>query len=234
MANDTAQPGKPTVVYSPLRLNWKNVVAGSVIALLIVAIGVFAFSYYNPDATTVPPVVIKSGTQSAKTSKATTSAEKVVTADWKSYTNTSVGYLLKYPEDYNLVTKDLLPKSTIEIRSGNYKEKITDGTRTIEKGSSISVKLAFPSEGFVGDVNAYKTSNGWHKEENQKNLRVVEVSGYDAQRFYYEPKDSLKYDIVTLETKGKIYEFWFEVASSDSSTQTKIFDQILSTFKFLD
>ena len=80
MANDTAQPGKPTVVYSPLRLNWKNVVAGTVIALLIVAIGVFALSYYNPDATPVPPVVIKSGTKSAKTSKATSSAEKATSS----------------------------------------------------------------------------------------------------------------------------------------------------------
>ena len=80
MTNDTAQPGKPTVIYSPLRLNWKNVVAGAVIGLLIVAIGVFSFTYYNPNATPVPPVVIKSGTQSAKASKATSSAEKATSS----------------------------------------------------------------------------------------------------------------------------------------------------------
>lgn len=80
MANNTAQPGKPTVVYSPLRLNWKNVVAGTVIALLIVAIGVFSFTYYNPGATPISPIEIKSGTQSAKTSKATPSAEKATSS----------------------------------------------------------------------------------------------------------------------------------------------------------
>ena len=95
MANETAEPNKPTVVYSPLRLNWKNVIAGSVIGLLIVAIGVFAFSYYNPNATPVYPVEIKKASPSAKV--ATSSAQKDETADWKTYEDKSAGYSIKYP-----------------------------------------------------------------------------------------------------------------------------------------
>jgi hypothetical protein len=67
MPDEAAQAGKPKVVYSPLRINLKNVIFGAVIGLLIVAIGVFALSYYNPNATPVPRVEIKKGTPSAKT-----------------------------------------------------------------------------------------------------------------------------------------------------------------------
>ena len=67
MPQDSAQENKPSVVYSPLRINWRNVVLGAVIGLLIVATGVLAFSYYDPDASPVPKVEIRKGTPSAKT-----------------------------------------------------------------------------------------------------------------------------------------------------------------------
>ncbi|MEX0621524.1 MAG: hypothetical protein WD187_00820 [Candidatus Woykebacteria bacterium] len=78
MPEEPAQ-NKPTVVYSPLRIDWRNVVAGSVIGVLMLAIITTALYFYDPDATPVPSVEIKTGTNSSQiatpSSEATPSAK---------------------------------------------------------------------------------------------------------------------------------------------------------------
>ena len=212
MSNDTAQPGKPTVVYSPLRLNWKNVIAGTVIALLIVAIGVFSFSYYNPEATPVPPINIKSGTKSAKV--ATKSSEKVTqkdeTADWKTFDSTTYKYSIKYPPTWIVTSKD-------------------------EKGFVVRVKEdAFERIAIQVNVNTGFCEGGTAKT---KAIKVSNIDGTEYSCFVSKRNEPAEINYLFKDAKGNqnyVISGSIYAAGEELTNQLNTIKLILSTFKFLD
>ena len=210
MANDTAQPGKPTVVYSPLRLNWKNVVAGAVIGLLIVAIGVFSFTYYNPNATPVPPVVIKSGTKSAKLSKASASAQKKETADWKTFQSPHYKYSIKYPPTW-VVTNSDEESFVVRVSQSSFERVI------------IQV-----------NVNAGFCEGGTAKT---KTIQVSGNEGTEISCFISGRTNPAEINYLFKDIKGnQNYVISGEIYASEEEliNQLDTIKLILSTFKFLD
>lgn len=235
MPDEGQKPQKVTVVYSPLRINWRNVLLGGIIGLLIVAIGVFAFSYYTPNATPVPSVEIKKGTPSAKTAtkSATQSTQKSETADWKTYTNKTIGFSIEYPSgwDYNDSTKFQ--------------------TQSCEPGPDISVGLVL-----FGSKSLKCVGVGHSGLWDEKVGLVVSSSAR------FEPLKQIageKYTGITIDGESAVKNFRSETSEGPRCTCTRInvnhgdkgfeiefvnkdlqgnydsiYDTILSTFKFLD
>ena len=228
MASDTAQPGKPTVIYNPLRLNWKNVAAGTVIALLMVAIGVFSFTYYNPNATPVPPVVIKSGTQSAKTSKATPSAEKKETADWKTYTNKKTGFSIKYPPSKFCSTKKIEERETnLSIKEAKSEVLF----KAFDCLSDFSVLISITGKDYLGPGSKF----GDFDLINESSIKVID-KGATKKTYGADPGS---FDLVIVKDNENTYVFQYygriiyEQKEGDEISEAG-FDLMLSTFKFLD
>lgn len=228
MANDTAQPGKPTVIYNPLRLNWKNVVAGTVIALLMVAIGVFSFTYYNPDATPVPPVVIKSGTKSAKvaTKSATPSTQKDETADWKTYTNKKTGFSIKYPPSKFCSTKQ------IEERETNLSVKEAKSEvlfKAFDCLSDFSVLISIANKNYLGPGSKF----GDFDLIGESSIKIIDKE--TTKKTY--GADPGSFDLVIVKDNEATYVFQyygriiFEQKEGDEISGAE-FDLMLSTFRF--
>ena len=235
MANDTAQPNKPTVIYSPLRLNWKNVAAGTVIGLLMVAIGVFSFTYYNPNATPIPPVVIKSGTKSAEISKATPSAE---TADWKTLTNKLLGYAIKHPE--NWLTND--PNDTLCLGSGFFApNKELLGLCASGFSGLVSIGQTDPPFDIEQQLSSYKkTHNFKNYKETETTVdgkKTTKISGISQS----EPEGTdggvsfkdYRYIIYLIDLEDRVLNLTYSQAPSWED-YSETFENMVKSFKFLD
>ena len=105
-----SQPTQTQVTTTSKSLNWKKIILTVVIILVVTGLiaGVYWFFVLSKtsgdsDLTgPVPKVTTKTSTESAKES--TASAEKDETADWKTYKDTILGFQVKYPEDWFVVS----------------------------------------------------------------------------------------------------------------------------------
>lgn len=106
----TPQANMPQGSSKQSRINWKNVLIGSLIGVVLIGAGGLVYYFVNkPKPTKAPEVFtpIKPATPSAQ--PATPPPKKDETAGWKVYTNTNLGFQLKYPQE---VTTDFVAYSS--------------------------------------------------------------------------------------------------------------------------
>jgi len=215
MPNEQQTPQKPTVVYSPLRINWRNVVFGAIIGLLIVAIGVFAFSYYTPNATPVPSVEIKKGTPSAKTAtqSATPPTKKDETANWKTFTSKNFNYTIKYPANWSRT-----------IDSGEYKPNMPN--KGTYESVGLNIDLNASDRAGPGIVIMANSATDWCGGPNPPYCKSTEINlaGKNATESTYLKSKNRVIDI----NSENIVIFVYVENDED------LVDKVLSTFKFLD
>lgn len=133
------------------------------------------------------------------------------TANWKTYKNTEYRYSLKYPPDWVVTEfpKDLLKESTTlgEVKINSKKDNDTP-----------NVKIS------VLKVNTYTKGGG---------ERFI-LNNVPAERGINEIPTGVFHNTIVATKGGFDYRIELEYATSDKEQFTKIYDQILSTFKFLD
>ena len=129
------------------------------------------------------------------------------TAGWKTYTNTNIGYLLKYPEDWNIPTEKSQQTSfdntlTITFIAGTTLEKYVTNNLPTDKTPTVDY--------INGDIYGEK---------------IVYKSGVDQA--------ILDVAIVLPKQSNNVIVFSY-TDYAGHITKSETIDQILSTFKFID
>lgn len=149
------------------------------------------------------------------------------TADWKTYSSNKFGFSVRYPNDPKIFLSQNRDNNGFTLFSYN----INFGVHAKEEYVQIMDKpfpTKFESLDFPGNIPPLT------------NKRKITVNGIEALRAdavgKYERDFDL--DIVIFANESAIYSFYLDRSAATSSKtlirDEKIFDQILSTFKFTD
>jgi len=160
------------------------------------------------------------------------------TANWKTYTNTDYGYELQYPPTWKIE----IPSNTSGIGKESVFVNLISDTRIVHEkiGNppySVGISIYDNSENkSITEIDKQVNTNITYQEETinaMKAYRIARLSQqFDDLKIYYQR--------VYLKTKDKNYvsmsfaPFNPDKPLANQESQYKIFNQILSTFKFLD
>jgi hypothetical protein len=136
------------------------------------------------------------------------------TSDWKTYTNETYGFSMKYPSDWTKKTNT--GEGLVQIYS-NYSD---DQGKDLAPNQTKTVVYAEPSSAITDLQNYVTTNNG--KINSVSDITVGNLSG---KKYIVTPEVGTKATVVYV-LKGNTY---FEIICMENSDQ---FDTILSTFQF--
>lgn len=139
---------------------------------------------------------------------ATDSSTVDPTANWKTYTNTKFNFSFKYPNDSVIKTDMILADGSIEFSNFIFLLEKTDGT-------------------LINYVNKLKDTNGATSTTKMVNkFEVVEwIGSYKNAPTHY----------MSILNNGSVFNLGITATDNMTqfvSTETKLLDQILSTFQF--
>lgn len=194
---------------------------------VVLSLSVVAFLYYQNQqlksmlASIQTPVAVASPTPTATADP---------TADWKTYTNTKVGFQIKYPPGG--FSKPELP-SGVAGSPEVYADNNTDNNDIIFGNSLPSLEVFDYSGNLDQFINYYMAGkapiSGGPVGENVVSTADLQVDGVPAKKQETQPK------IVYPETKDNVSTFIYFVSHGHGfvfNGGTPESDQILSTFKF--
>ena len=214
------------------------------IGILILA-GVAGGAYYfgKSQAPKSKNPVVTSTSPTPDASPAPTGAEE--TANWKTYTNTQYSYSISYPDSWEVrEAKPRVGNSTVwsgEILDQQLKEvqKVSFINRSRGNQGSLTVGIRSNPDNY--DLNQWFIKNKRVGEKIKGDTKLSDIPAKNVSHFTYVYPGDL--GIIAL-YKGNIYEIMMTLADIDTSLppedtpldlieQRKIFDRMLSTFKFL-
>lgn len=145
------------------------------------------------------------------------------TAGWKTYTNSQIGYQLRYPQNWNYK----------ERSDTNADQEVWFGTQNSENIVTLYVEknnhLGLVSDG--GKLITCRELSTKYEKLGEKTYTTT-VGGFSATEIFLPGGQNPAQDIICFEKDKKAYEFQhFYDTTIDSKV---IFDQILATFKFLE
>lgn len=201
------------------------------ILLIIASVSIFYifFRMRTGEQAPVSQSQIPIGTPAANqggTNEATNGASLIDTSNWKTYSNNTYGFLLKYPPDWYIV--DSIPQDAglrINLRaSGNW--------RSYQEIPSMAIIITSQSESVVqNNIKADYTASS-SGQMSYGILNGIESSGLtenDSGNFKFT---TLTNDFVVDQGKNR---YWFRLftPASNPTSRLAVYHQILSTFKFL-
>ena len=211
-----AQPLPEVSVLPPK--NWLKILLFILLGLVVIAVSVF--------------VGIQIGRNQIITGQQTTPSTQTVvnptalpttnpTADWKTYTNPIHKIKFNYPPTWQVDNK------------GDQDSLNTQVTLTKDQAK---IKMYFNMDGIGGQGQTYQ-GQPFNLDGNSL-FRFVKTNSYDNTQMI-GISTSLTNTLGVFEVNGKTYSITLTYSVSDSQTETgssleKEFDQILSTFKFLE
>jgi|GEM_PF-6688640 len=182
-------------------INWKVVLLGVLIGLILIAVIGITFWYL-----TKPKESGNSSTNTTKTS--TTSAKPDETANWKTYKTESEGtkYELKYPPNFTISEGLITNKQSL---IGNYKDGDLLIGFGVYKGKAIRRNVQYQETVFAG----LKAEKGIGTDQDIGGVGVVsyyisnfkEEDDFDFDCTFYPPNDSSL--IKTCEDIAKTFKF---------------------------
>lgn len=212
---------------SAQQINWKRfgAIVAAAVVILAILIGLWWWIFGRVPAQ--PPLVnkvpTKTSTPSAK--PATPSAKKDETEGWKVYTNSDLGFSVRYPSEWFLYDKNT---SCAERMT---RHVFIDKKRLVDCGSYGDGPAPADFYILVGDkpytlpkTNAYDT------------YEPIKISGEEGVLNFTTEKSERPREtntIVIVNHNGRGYQIVIRNVDN-KGTHNPIFDQILSTFQFLD
>ncbi len=214
---------------APASGGWKMPVA-IIVGVLVIAGGAYALMNRAPAFSELTPSMVLT-----RTPTATPTPDP--TAGWKTYTNTEYGFEFRYPADRTLEGPNISYTSEtpriVSIGLGDMehpfynKERFTlsvyDPTsqKTIEEGGCRSADKGCISEYRIINgarflVNAYRVSDGMSSGSQEKNAVII----HDGKLFNFYT--------------GFSGGYYSDMSIPELAAKRILFDQILSTFKFIE
>ena len=228
---------------TPKSTNWKKIILTVLIISVVtgVIIGAYWFFVLNKssDVSDLTGPVPK-----PQVSTSTPSAKKDETAGWKVFKSAKVTYEFKYPPSFGLSEKE----KSITIKPSEYSETSIEscGPQVLTKGWRMSVTY---DDSFVGEKITLKQLTNYEFAFTSKDFEKVEkyettLDGQEAMRLTYKgplkisdcylsPTESME-RILTVNKDGLYFAIEARYLNKDKESVINIFNQILSTFKFLD
>ena len=224
MPEDSTQPQTTPEGKS---INWKRILIGAVIgAVLVGIIGALVFYLYQSNQEeTNPTTTPKTSTPSAKI--ATPSAEKDETVDWKIFVYKEGNYSISLPPNWTFTPGFLGSGSLITDKTGKI-NPADENHLTIE----INISENIPAKSLREHL---KTVGGFDSQtvDNATNATVDSIDGLKLEGILLssDGKVATKTTVIAVPKGDKVYSF---VAYPPDSNMINKFEQILSTFKFLN
>ncbi|MEK7112845.1 MAG: hypothetical protein AAB875_06050 [Patescibacteria group bacterium] len=223
MENQTV-PIAPTPEPVPTPQKPKNFLLIGMVALVLILIastGYLAFQNYQ---------LRKQISQLQISPVPTSTATPDPTANWKTYINSEYKYSIKYPPDWQEKPRcygGRQEDNYVCILSPDFEE--SPGQSPVQQGGLISIGSVDESLGFGQTLSEFCASTVVDKVQNCEEIMIGTLNGIQRSFVYYDFTD------VGILEGGKIIFTFRAYYTPDSKDKTlDSFNQILSTFKFLE
>ena len=212
-------------------INWKRVLIISVIAVVVIGLGVLIFLILQPKPETTSTVTTKKATPSATT--ATPSTKKDATTDWNVYKDGIIS--LRYPKKWGRYDTLGTPSFSVEDPT-NVSPGVVVPTVLINETPNLSVYGVDLTGLLNAKVGATWDSGAKHYEKLSNLLIDDHKAVWIRQSLNPDiPASGPAIDHIYIQIDTKVYEISLWAKDTDKLSKfTDIFNQILSTFKFLD
>ena len=214
---------QPQTISDQKSLNWKNIIIGIIIGAILVGLVVGIFLILQPKPTEPVPVITKKATPSATT--ATPSTKKDETADWKLYKNQENNFQIKIPEGWHLTDK---------YCDGTKRNHVVLDRNPLDPCTGL---IQLPGAGELAVYVGNEFESVEVLPECKKTQENIEVAGVKAVKYYGPEKPCVfpSFSTTKIFFNYKRSGYQIEFLNTDSKgSHDPIYDQILSTFKFLD
>ncbi len=142
--------------------------------------------------------------------------------NWKTYTNNKLGFLIKHPQDFIIKESEFYTQfysKNYIYPKGEYGE--------IVKGGVITVTVFQTSDSLINIIEKYKNNEAFSQ------FQQTSLGGVKAWKFLFQPAQDYEFEPKIIAVKsGKEYDIMTSFARDDKEKVNKIFEQMLSTFKF--
>ena len=235
---------KHEIVESPYRISWVRVGKFIIPLALIMLAAAYWFTFIYIPSKIEPPketqlIPNTEATPSAK--KATQSAKKDETVGWKTYTSKQGSYSIKYPVGWfiGLETTSDIPDSPGGGKMFILQLTSCDTSKNNQctlKGKENFLQITAYDKYTEGLENFYQALNSGREIFDKETITLDDEIGIRYSR-KLGGNYNLIYHEILVKHLDKIFHIYISINSNSSSgeqnQQIKIFDQILSTFKFL-
>ena len=202
-------------------INWRNIIIGTVIGAILVGLGVFVFLILQPKPETTSTVTTKKATPSATT--ATPSAKKDETADWKTYS--SKNYSINYPKDW--LSRGC--EGNVSFAPNN---NLLGICQSGDVGLVYIVQVDTDYNAYINRRNPSAYDNYLQEETKVSGKEAIKTSGTFNGSVEGTPKGAQQIAYI-VNFNGKVLVINY-VRQSGWDDYSKIFESMVSTFKFLD
>jgi len=204
------------------------------IAILVLAAITLSFAiifYLNSSVFFKAPEQAQTPTTTSSPSPLIQKSPVDETANWKTYTNKQIGIRVQYPSNYQV------KESTASVAFYIPNPKKSNWGVVIDEGFKLTVQpLKTKIATFESEADQYFYP-GLGKLNLPQKTSNMKLDGTDAIRSGNKQKvESLPEDIASVFTikNNKTYLFTLITSEENRVSLIKTFDQILSTFQFLD
>jgi len=238
------QTNVPQANATPSRFNWKNVLLGVVIGLILIAVIGITFWYFTKPKESETPV-----TTTTKTS--TPSAKKDETAGWKTTTNDVLGYSIKFPSNWSGVRCN--SDSSDHFDEGDYAKgnpetsKVLAGADVCASGARTRITIYRGGSMSYSEVVASWEKNGPTDYSNYKK-ETITVDGKVGIKVSYVTKENpglgmevagVEHITYVLNDKSNpltidYFRYPADELNPAQPDYSNILEKMVSTFKFLD
>ena len=240
--NPIQQPEQVHVPAEPKHHLPIKVLLIALVFILGSAVGVYGFQWYQMQNEVVEMPeenLVETGLRPVSTSKSMSNE----TADWETYRNEEYGYSVSYPADWDLFEE---PVEASRDLIGNELQKVYFTKNYI---SELSDSYFWPK---FFEIKVLQNPNGYTLEEWAENYQVplgvnpetnlaklvgdTMINNKPAKQFSVFQFDSYNIETVTIYNEF-VYKLTYSDAQGndpDYESSRKVYNQILSTFRFLD
>lgn len=209
-----------------------------ILLIIIAVIAVSLFVYMRMGSRTE---IIPSNVTDNKASSSLQSSEKDTTVDWKTYRNDKYGFEVKYPTSWKMQEYEF--RNDGNVVNGTIVDVGFDPLYVISQTSFETMDMPV---GLI-QIGLRENQSNSIAKENYENLKTVEISkgvnakiletktGEDGPNPAYYNTHTLKYYLGNKTVFGDFLDFDIIITyvSGSGDQYLNIFDEILSTFKFI-